>query len=342
MTQNFKSWWTAEKGAVRGAVLDYVRRVDTVQAELFNRFVKLEAAYDGPDRANGSVGIHSSRGLSDGGRMVENVVATNVDTAAAQIGVADIRPTFDTDGADWSEQRKARHREWYAEGLAKMLGVGEKCQHGLKVGAAIKGTALNKVYIDGFDQIRVDQVMPDDIVVDQVECRNSAPRQMHYRVPMCRESLKAQFPGFDSEIDRATSGDRTTTGGRQLWAGYRPIEHNEVMVVESWRLPIGVPGHDRYIPGRHTIVIDTVDLVDEEWNKPQFPFAVMFWEKPTRGWYGIGMGRAHHRGAARAQPAQPYRSSANSTRAHSPRRTSRRSTADSRHRRLTRSATSPS
>jgi hypothetical protein len=61
------------------------------------------------------------------------------------------------------------------------------------------------------------------------------------------------------------------------------------MVIESWRLPIGTPGHERYRPGRHTIVIDGLDLLDEEWNKLFFPFSVLRWSKPVTGWYGIGL-----------------------------------------------------
>lgn len=283
----YRSWWTEAKGSIHSAVLSYVRGVDVYQSGLYNKFIRLAALYD--MSRSYTWGGWGGYGPDSDGRMVENVIASNVDTVSAQIATTDIRAVFDTDGADWSGQRRARHREWYCEELAKQLHVLEKCQQGFKAGATIKGTGLNKVYIDGFDQIRVDPVRVDDIVVDELECRNGSPRQMHYRTPVDREELKAQFPGKEKEIERATSGSATLRDGRALWAGYRPVERNEVMVLESWRLPIGVQGHDRYRPGRHTIVIDGCDLLDEEWHKTGFPFAVLRWTKPTEGWYGIGL-----------------------------------------------------
>lgn len=284
---DYRSWWMADKGSVFTAVLTYVRSVDVYQSGIYNKFIRLAALYD--MTRSYSWGGWGGYGPDSDGRMIENVVASNVDTVSAQIATTDVRAVFDTDGADWSGQRRARHREWYAEELAKQLDVLAKCQQGFKAGAAVKGTGLNKVYVDGFDQVRVDAVRVDDIVVDELECRCGEPRQMHYRTPIDREELKAQFPDKTKEIDRAVSGSATLRDGRMLWAGYRPIERNEVMVLESWRLPIGTQGHERYKPGRHTIVIDGCDLLDEEWNKPRFPFAVLRWSKPTEGWYGIGL-----------------------------------------------------
>lgn len=276
-------WWDAPKAAVNTQVMAYVRSVDIAQGHLVNKFIRCAALYDMPPRGSR---FNTEIGISTDGRMHVNAIAGAVDTVSAQIATTDIRATFDTDGANWSEQRRARHREWYAEAIGKLLDVGTKCQHGFKTGAATKGTAVNKVYIDAFDRICVDSVKIDDIVVDELECRNGPPRQMHHRIPIDKESLKAQFPGSEKEIEAASG---TLSSNPRMWAGYRPLQRNEVMVLESWRLPLGVQGHDRYKPGRHTIVIDGVDLLDEEYHKPFFPFAVMFWETPAEGWYGIGL-----------------------------------------------------
>lgn len=278
----YEPWWTQPKDKVHEQVLNYVRSVDVNQGHLINKFMRCAALYDMQAR-----GPRSTIDVSTlvGGRMHVNALAGAVDTVSAQIATTDIRATFDTDGANWSEQRRARHREWYAEALSKLLEVHKKCQRGFKAGAATKGTGLNKVYIDAFDQIVVDPVKVDDIVVDELETRSGPPRQMHHRVPIDKETLKAQFPDHEKAIDAASPN----TSDRRMWGGYRPLERNEVMVIESWRLPLGTNGHERYRPGRHTIVIDGTTLLDEEWHKSSFPFAVMVWEEPTEGWYGIGL-----------------------------------------------------
>jgi hypothetical protein len=278
-----KAWWLADKGAVHTSALNYVRSVDAVQAHLFNKFLRLEYLYDRNPRP-GSVGLGGE--AKDDGRMIENVIAGTVDTVAAQIATTDIRAIFDTDNADWSEQRKAKHREWYSEALAKLHDVAEKCQRGFQAGAATKGTGVNFVRTNRFKQITVESVMIDDIVVDELECRNSGPRQMHFRTPRNRDELKAEYPKHAAKIDTSQGG---IAGNWRLWAGYRPLERNEVIVIESWRLPIGAKGKDGYVPGRHAIVIDGLDLLDEEYDDDFFPFAIMFWSKPARGWYGIGI-----------------------------------------------------
>lgn len=282
MTHDPKAWWLAPKGSVHTSALNYVRSVDAVQARIFNKFLKLEFLYDMTPRA-GSVGVGDYR---DDGRMTENVIAGTVDTVAAQIATTDIRAVFDTDDADWSAQRKAKHREWYAESLAKLYNVAEKCQRGFQAGAATKGTGVNYVRTNRFKQIIVESVMIDDIVVDELECRNSGPRQMHFRSPRDREELIAEYPDHKAKIELAQGG---LTSNWRLWAGYRPIERNEVMVIESWRLPIGVKDQPGYVAGRHTVTIDGCDLHDEEYHDDFFPFAIMFWSKPARGWYGIGI-----------------------------------------------------
>ena len=283
-TNNPRSWWLADKGSVHSSVLTYVRAVDTTQSHIYNKFLKLEALYDMSPRGNAGT-IHEP-GKANDGRMTENVIASNVDTVSAQIATTDIRATFDTDDADWGEQRRARHREWYAEALAKLHNVAEKCQRGFKAGGATKGTGLNYVYVDTFDQIHVDSVLVDDIVVDELECRSQAPKQMHYRTPVDRDELAAEYPAFAEKILSAQGGN---AANYRLWAGYRPLERNEVMVVRSWRLPVGTKGHDRYRPGRYTVTIDGCDLDDKPYDKPFFPFATFHWSHPTRGWYGIGL-----------------------------------------------------
>jgi len=259
-----------------------VRTIDRTQFEVFNRFKQLAALYDTTPRPGQRV--HRG-GPKNHGRMHENVVASNVDTVAAQVATQDVRAVFDTDGADWSTQRRARHLEWYAEGVGKLMRVPAKCRHAFKSGAAMKGTGLTKVWRDAFDRPRVEAVRVDDVVVDELEAQYGDPKQFHYRTVIDRDELKAQYPDFERQITNSQGG----YGQWQTWAGWRPIARNEVLVIESWRVPLGTRGHDRYKPGRHTITIEGCDLVDEEFHEESFPFAIMRWSRPIDGWYGIGM-----------------------------------------------------
>jgi hypothetical protein len=280
-----KPWWKSDEGQAHKVVFEYVQAVEREQADIYDRFVKLTHLYD-PNAPNTG---DNRRGNEQLGMVQENVIASNVDTVAAVVASTDIRARFMTDDADWSTQRRAKRLELYAEQIGIDLGVQAKCRLGFKMGAALKGTALVKVYVDQWKQIQVDSVLPDDIIVDERECQNGGkPRQMHQRMMVSREELCAQFPDYDAEIERAQrSGVGLSATNR--WAGYRSVENDDVVVVESWRLPFGKRGSKGYTPGRHTITIDGADLLDEEWHKPHFPFAVMRWSERANAWYGISL-----------------------------------------------------
>lgn len=274
-----KPWWRTPKNQAHADIQTYIQAVEKRHFKHFDKFRKLEAMYD-PNS------IRADKPPGEMGIVDENVIAQNVDTVHAAIAATDVRARFMTDDANWSEQKRARQLEWYAEGIGKLLDVDEKCRMAFK-NAALKGSGFVHVYADRFDQIRVEHVPVDEIVVDEAEIHNGMPAQLHRRRMVDREELKALYPGFDDEIDDA----QTTSSGRwKLWAGYRPVEQNDVVVTESWRLPIGVEGRRGYRAGRHVVAIDGTTLLDEKWKKPFYPLARIVWCEPPSGWYGISLG----------------------------------------------------
>jgi hypothetical protein len=284
-----QAWWHAPKNKVNAEVLAYVRIVENFQIVNFEKFLREEALYDQNPRTNrrsinrgGTSGLGGYRDSpSPKSLMVENLVAQGVDTIAANVSDSDISIRIQTDDADWSHQQNAKRLERYTNALMAKLAVVPKCQHGFKLGAALKGTGVNKVWIDRFDQVQVRPVPIENIIVDELECRDGRPTQIHYREFYDRETLQAQFPDFAMEIARAQ-----TIGDWRRWAGYRPIAKNEIVCIESWRLPIGPKGHKNYVPGRHTICIHGCDLLDEEYDDDYFPFSIMRWNDPVWGFYG--------------------------------------------------------
>lgn len=286
-----QTWWNAEPGKVNREVLSYVRTVENYQVLQFEKFLREEALYDQNPRTNrrasGGIGRSYDRGESTrtGGSpksvMVENLVAQGVDTIAANVADSDILLRIQTDDANFSRQQNAKRLERYSNALMKLFDVIPKCQYGFKLGAALKGTGVNKVWIDEFDQINVRPVPIENIIVDEMECRDGRPRQIHYREFYDRELLIAQYPEHAEKIYRAQ-----TIGDWKRWAGYRSIAKNEIVVIESWRLPIGPKDHPNHVPGRHTICIHGDDLVDEEYEDDFFPFSIMRWNEPVWGFYG--------------------------------------------------------
>lgn len=282
-----KMWWNAEKGDVHKVLLDHVHDVERRMTDHLDRFAMLESLYD----PNGPAAQQADpRWRKDLLRITENVIASTVDTVCAAVSTTDVRARFMTDGADWATQRRARLLEQYAEEIAKLTNVGAACRQAF-FGGAKKGTGPIKVYADQNGQICVEAVPIDNIIVDDAECQNgAAPRQLHYRqVDVDRDWLAQQFPEHADEIEKA----QTEGGWRRQWARWSlpsSRTRNDVFVIESWRLPMGDPeDEDTYVPGRHVICISGFDLLDEDWHKPRFPFAVFRWGMRENSFYGVAM-----------------------------------------------------
>jgi len=285
-----ENWWEADEDRVAQEVFAYVGEVERVQSKIFERFIRLASLYD--PYADVDASAYWPKGGSPWGGpdgiVSENLIASNVDTVCAEISATDVRVRFMTDDADWAEQRRARHLEFYVEALCKKLGVDEIHRDQFKVGA-LKGTALVKVWVDWAEKTpRVALVQPDDIVVDEQETRNGRPMQMHERAFIDRDVLRAAYPDASDAIDQAQRDDRGGSWSR--WAGYRPLVRNELVVLESYRLAVGNSGTEYHRPGRHVVCIDGAVLIDEEWTEDFFPYAEFRWSRRPGKYYGIGLG----------------------------------------------------
>ena len=272
MTQEL--WHRMEKGDVHQVVLDHVRRLEDENADVFDRFVKLETLYDpnGPDSGD------SGEQLS---HVQENVIASAVDTVTAIVSTSDVRARFLTDGADWATQRRCRHLEWYAEELVKLIGLLPKCRDAFRE-AAKKGNGLVKVHAP-LGKLTAEHVLVENIVVDGNECRDGrTPRQMHQWCYIDLEELIARFPRFKDELEKA----RTNRTHARRTRKFIHVD-TDVEVLESWRLPTGTKGSTTYRAGRHTMVVDGATILDEKWEVDHFPFALITWSKRTHSWYGI-------------------------------------------------------
>lgn len=282
-----QQWWKADKGEVYRKLIDHVQAVEQDQWSVFNRFVRLAALYD----PNNAVLPDGSR-IDDGGYITENVIATNVDTVSSIISAIDIRAREITDGGDWDEQRQARQREFYIEGVEKLFDVPAKAESVFKEGPGIRGTGLMYVGEDRFAggkkrKLTIEPVLADDIIVDERECRTGGrPTQIHRRRIVDRDDLIARYPKHEAAIRAA---QRNTTASWNMWAGFRPIEENDIIVVHSHRLPRGEEGETGYMAGREVICVDGADLFDDAWNEREFPYAEIRWSGRGNGWYGISL-----------------------------------------------------
>lgn len=275
-TADAEMWWDADDANVGARVIEQVRRIEMNQSDLFVRFQRLEVLYDPNTPAVSEEDVPR-------GNMQENIIASNVDTLYATIATQDVRPRVMTDGGDWEQQRTARDLELYAEEQNKLLDVLPHCRDAFKE-AEKKGNGLVKV-VERFKEPVVEPALVENIVVDENETRDyRTPTHMHEWVSVDADKLIAEFPKKKADILKAR-GQRTTW---RTTTRFFPVVHNEIVYLDSYRLPIGTKGERGYKPGRHTRTLITgVVLDDVEYDDDFFPYGVIMFSKRAKSWYAI-------------------------------------------------------
>lgn len=304
MMPDQRQWYDADQNDAHRHVFEYVHRIEQEQDAVYNRLLSLESLYDKHSPDGSLADDPTAAALLDD--MVENVVASNVDTTYASVATSEVRARFLTDGADWSGQRRAKKLELYAEGIGKLTNRHRKCRLALRE-AAKKGAGVVKVYANRWDEIAVEHTPLEEIVVADEDSRSGAPPLQLHHVQRCydRARLKAEFPDAAEDIDNTLSGSMLTNDVLAIPATHGMWVKTKIVVIESIRLPIGkrprpvkdakgkkrTPAKNRhgaaYVPGRRTITIANRTLLDEEYHKPHYPFAILAWSERKGSFYPI-------------------------------------------------------
>ncbi len=286
-------WWNAEPTHISRKVFEHAERLEQEQSALYERFLGYAKLYDPHDCMGYDVDDEETDGF-----VADNVVQSAVDTAASIIAKSRPRIAVNTDGGDWSTQRRAKWVERYIELAFKATDFYPKAQE-IFLDACVFGTGVLKITPNpGRKSINVERLLIDQILVDPNECRGRAPRHLHQRRIMDREHLIAEYPEHEELICNGNSVDASSGG---YWANYRPLEMDQVVVIESWRLPFHGKG-GKVFPGRHTICVQNADkpILDEDWEHDTFPFVFYRWaSRRITGFHGRGIaeelaGRQRH------------------------------------------------
>ncbi len=216
-------------------------------------------------------------------RPTFNIVQVGIDTLVSRIGQSEPQPKFLTDGADYKERHLAQQLNQFILGEFYQTKAYIKGKKMFRDGLTMGGSAL-KVYEGEDKRVCVDRVLQTDLFVDDNDSLNGDPQQLIQLKLVDRDKLMANNPkakGIIAETeqsypDNAPDSGRTTA--------------DQVMVVEGWKLPSGPdPEAPGYIPGRHTIATMSGIILDEEWNKPKFPFVFFNYQDPFLGFWGQGV-----------------------------------------------------
>lgn len=267
-------WWKEPKGACHEAVVSTIQALDNNQQERYAQNLHHLRLYSNRVAMGLYGGDWAVYDQSD--KLKLNIVKAIIDAATAQISTNQTRPMFLTEKGNDKMQKRGK-------ALAKFsLGQFHACRQyeiGLDVfrDAEIFSTGFEKVYAYQCE-VRCERTFPNEIVVDDLECRYSEPRTMFQIKEVSREVLEENYPKFKQEI--ATAGDIRESSLSSTEERNKPIH-----VAEGWHLPSCKKAKD----GRHVIVINNATLVDEPWTRPRFPFAKFSWSTAPIGYFGVGL-----------------------------------------------------
>jgi len=282
-TPKYERWWAADKRDVYKTVAGLVgvlksrlsakRKLDLNHARIYGNY---DVAGMGHSAATA---YEILRG--DDGRMRFQLCTSAVDTALAILTANKPVPYYLTEGATWSDQRKAKKKARIVAGQLLDLdaySIAQRCARD----ALVTGTGIMYGFVDEDGKVGMERVPPHEIIVDPAEASAGNVRTMTRERMMATEQLAALYPKHDIEIRESCGPTPNDWADRHLRADGTI---DMVMVYEAWHLPTRKGSKD----GRHILCTDRVTLVDEQWDNDWFPFADMRWKTRLTGWWGCGL-----------------------------------------------------
>lgn len=272
-------WWNANKGKLHELLFGIIRHLDQTQNYVQQANLKHLRLYGNLNVLGLSASTYTQNQSlnTQNDRVTLNVVQSCCDTVTQKIGKNKPKPTFLTQGGDWTMQKKAKLLDKYVQGQFYALDLYKKGVRAI-LDAAIFGTAEVKFYIDwNQKKICAERVFIDDIRVDNTEAMYGDPRSKYELRQIPREVLVQMWPQHKEKILEAKRPDQSLQQHSSL--------STCISVLEAWHLPSGPDAND----GRHVICIENCDLEDAEYKKPYFPHETLRFNQRPLGYFGQGL-----------------------------------------------------
>ncbi len=271
-------WWKEDDAEVRGSALKMAAtQLDEDQSVRHNLHLLHSRLYGNFDMQGFGARQYARGNVAATSKIAFNVVEAATDTLAAEISKERPRPTFQVDGAQWSEQQKAKRLGWFSEGM-----FAEACVYAKSdlvfVDSCVSGTGGFKVVMNG-GRVDVERAFIDEILVDEADAQYGKPRQLIQGKLCARESLLEMFKD-DPKACKLIEDAKPPDGVAQRGFG------DMLQVWEGWHLRSGKTATD----GCHSIVLGEGDeLLYEQWNLDKFPFVFFNFKPKLRGFWGTGV-----------------------------------------------------
>jgi len=272
-------WWTMEgrvaADSITAAIQAIVNNSHGRLAQLSDSAMLYDGNLFGGLHVYGSKRSYSTKPNTNSVQGL-NLCSSMVETLTSRMLSNKPRAMFLTDGGNYKLQRRAQKLSEFVDGVM----YENKAYHlGMSAlrDASIFGSGLVKVFAEN-GRIKLERILPTELYVDPLEAMYGSPRQLHQIRNVDRMILCEMFPEFEAQIKTAQKATFNSITGMALVA-------DMVTVRESWHLKSGPDATD----GKHLITIEGTSLLEEDYDRDGFPFAILNYQEPLVGIFGKGL-----------------------------------------------------
>lgn len=266
-------WWKKEGKDVASEIWAHLDQLETRQRSRVSRDYINELIY------SGGVGVRGKPAEGFGGFNAADMNFTRsiVDTMVARI--ANDRPAvkYAATGASWKQRRTAKQRDKVVEGFLESSGMAEKGPMALRDCLMTRGGVIGVEGSDG--RIVADRFPCEELFHDERESRYGEPRSMHRVMRASKEVLAAKFKSKAGLIMAAPPPKARPNDIEWSSSG---MDSGMCDVAISHHLPSKKGAGD----GRRIISLANAVLLEEEYKRPTFPYAIIRYSPPRRGFWG--------------------------------------------------------
>lgn len=299
--QSNARWYEAEDGTVYQSLVPLIDYLDTTQSRDTEAIDLHEWMYAGLDVGSEDASDIDNAEKYEPSTISRNIARSAVDTYVAKVFRHRPLPEVIANKGDWKALRRARKMTQLVEGQFDRDKIFKKWARLIGRDAGKTGRGILKIDLEKLDSkcIRCERIKPRELRVDRADAKYGAPRNIYLVRDIDAGVLKRAFGDEaktpDGEpLDMATVIDTAAakwTSERQTVEQQSTV--SRVRVVEAWHLCDDEEAHElkeeHECTGRHTVSIMGADLVDEDWPFDRFPFAILNFDEPDDGYFGVGL-----------------------------------------------------
>lgn len=281
MNQLIKWWEVKSSNEKAAAMLTYAANLKEMQSYRYRQAAVYARLYGNQSlysfAGNNMSKMDQTMGLPQE-RPTFNIVQACIDTLVSRITQSRPQPIFLTDNSDYKERNAAKKFNSFIQGEFYQTKAYEKGVLLLR-DACVIGDGCLHVFESPDNKVAIERVLSTELLIDPNEALYGEPRRMYRLKLVDRDVLMANFPNKRKMLEEAAKSYPDNTGD-----GTKSVS-DLVMIVEAWSLPSGKDMGD----GRHVLAVSSGALLDEEYDKPRFPFVFLHYSPRMLGLWAQGL-----------------------------------------------------